>query len=50
MPAGAGETEGAHRHLGPKEGSAALAGLQGAFGPLPPHLEHPTGRPACAGA
>lgn len=31
MPAGAGETEGAHRHLGPEDGNAAPAGLGAAL-------------------
>ena len=43
-PAGAGGLEGAHRHLGPEDGSAAPAGLQGGFCPPLPHLEeHPLG-------
>lgn len=41
---GAGETECAHRHLGPKEGSAATARLQGSLCLLPPSQE----RPLCA--
>lgn len=41
--AGAGKTECAHRHLGPKKGNAAPAGFLGSSCPLPSSQEHPLG-------